>query len=354
MQTTRRSLAALGAASLFAPRLARAAAWPTERPISVYVPFPPGGGVDQMARVVLPHVARHLPGATFVVENRPGAGSQIGMEATFNARADGYVLGAVTSPAMMTIPYERQVRYRVRDFTYIANVVDDPGGLWVKADSPIRTLQDLLERAKKEPGTLSFGTTGIGSDDHLVMLEVEDAVPGVRFSHVPFNGAAPLQTAVLGGHLDVGCFNVSEGGPGYRDGRFRCLAQAGAQRDPALPDVATLTEQGVKVVAGAQRGIVAPPGPAAGDRAEARGRLPRRPGRPAIPGRCAAHGAAGQGDDRGGVSRRRARPRCAAAGDVVAQALARSVAVADVVGQGARRPLRPAAIRPICADWARP
>ncbi|WBV41795.1 tripartite tricarboxylate transporter substrate binding protein [Pseudoroseomonas cervicalis] len=260
MKTTRRSLAALGAASLFAPRLARAAAWPTERPINVYVPFPPGGGVDQMARVVLPHVQRHLPGATFVVENRPGAGSQIGMEATFNARADGYVLGAVTSPAMMTIPYERQVRYRVRDFTYIANVVDDPGGLWVKADSPIRTLQDLLERAKKEPGTLSFGTTGIGSDDHLVMLEVEDAVPGVRFSHVPFNGAAPLQTAVLGGHLDVGCFNVSEGGPGYRDGRFRCLAQAGAERDPALPDVATLTEQGVKVVAGAQRGIVAPPG----------------------------------------------------------------------------------------------
>ncbi|MFC4166104.1 Bug family tripartite tricarboxylate transporter substrate binding protein [Teichococcus aestuarii] len=259
MTITRRSLAALGVAAL-AVRPASAAAWPTERPIVVYVPFPPGGGVDQMARVILPHVQRHLPGSTFVVENRPGAGSQIGMEATFNTKPDGYVLGAVTSPAMMTIPFERPVRYKVDEFTYIANVVDDPGGLWVKADSPIKSLADLLERAKKDPGGLSFGTTGIGSDDHLVMLEVEQAVPGVSFSHVPFNGAAPLQTAVLGGHLDLGCFNVSEGGPGYRDGRFRCLAQAGAQRDPSMPDVPTLTEQGVKVVAGAQRGVVAPPG----------------------------------------------------------------------------------------------
>lgn len=259
MTITRRGLAALGVAAL-AARPVQAQSWPAERPIVVYVPFPPGGGVDQMARVILPHVQRHLPGATFIVENRPGAGSQIGMEATFNARPDGYVLGAVTSPALMTIPFERPVRYKVEEFTYIANVVDDPGGLWVKTDSPIKSLQDLLERARKDPGGLSFGTTGIGSDDHLVMLEVEQAVPDVRFSHVPFNGAAPLQTAVLGGHVDVGCFNVSEGGPGYRDGRFRCLAQAGARRDPSLPDVATLTEQGVKVVAGAQRGIVAPPG----------------------------------------------------------------------------------------------
>ncbi|MGY4800956.1 tripartite tricarboxylate transporter substrate binding protein [Teichococcus aerofrigidensis] len=260
----RRALAGLGAAALAAPfgapRHAAAAAWPAERPILVVVPFPPGGGVDQMARVILPYVQKHLPGATFVVENRPGAGSQIGMEFAFTARPDGYTLGAVTSPALMTIPFERPVRYRVEDFVYVANVVDDPGGLWVAKGSPVRDMADLLERARKDPGGLSFGTTGIGSDDHLVMLEIEEAVPGIRFSHVPFNGAAPLQTAVLGGHLDVGCFNVSEGAPGYRDGRFRCLGQAGAQRDPALPEVPTFTELGVKVVAGAQRGIVAPPG----------------------------------------------------------------------------------------------
>lgn len=260
MLISRRGLAGLGAAALLAPRPTLAAEWPAERPILVVVPFPPGGGVDQMARVILPYVQKHLPGATFVVENRAGAGSQIGMEYTFTSRPDGYTLGAVTSPALMTIPFERPVRYKVEEFVYVANVVDDPGGLWVAKGSPIRDMADLLERAKKDPGGVSFGTTGIGSDDHLVMLEIEEAVPGVKFSHVPFNGAAPLQTAVLGGHLDVGCFNVSEGGPGYRDGRFRCLGQAGVQRDPALPDVPTFTELGVKVVAGAQRGIVAPPG----------------------------------------------------------------------------------------------
>jgi len=260
MNLTRRSLGLLGAGALLARPALAAATWPGDRPIVVIVPFPPGGGVDQMARLILPAVQRHLPGATFIVENRPGAGSQIGMEAVFNARPDGYMLGAVTSPAMMTIPFERPVRYKVDEFTYIANVVDDPGGLWVNKDSPIKDLADLLARAKKDPGAVSLGTTGIGSDDHLLMLLIEEAVPGVRFSHVPFNGAAPLQTAVLGGHLDLGCFNVSEGNPGFRDGRFRCLAQTGAQRDPALPEVPTLTELGVPVVGGAQRGIVGPPG----------------------------------------------------------------------------------------------
>ncbi|MCQ4160407.1 tripartite tricarboxylate transporter substrate binding protein [Roseomonas sp. GC11] len=250
----------LSGAALLAARPARAASWPAERTITVIVPFPPGGGVDQMARLLLPAVQKALPGASFVVENRAGAGSQIGLEALFSARPDGYTLGAISAPVLMTMPIERPVRYRVQEFGYIANVVDDPGALWVRRDSPIRDFADLIARARQAPGTLSFGTTGIGSDDHLVMLELEQALPGLRFSHVPFNGSAPLQTAVLGGHLDVGCFNVSEGGPGYRDGRFRGLAQAGAAREPSLPEVPTLVEQGVAVVAGASRGILAPPG----------------------------------------------------------------------------------------------
>ena len=260
MNTTRRSLAALGTSVLAAPRLAFAADWPADRPITVVVPFPPGGGVDGMTRVVLPVVRKHLPGATFVVENRPGAGSQLGLETAFNAKADGYTLCAVSSPVLMTMPYERRVRYRVADFTYIAQVVDDPGALWVRTASPIRDLADLLDRAAKNPGGLGFGTTGIGSDDHLLQLEVEQAKPGISFNHVPFNGQAPLQTALLGGHLDVGCFNVSEGFAGHRDGILRCLGQAAAERDPSLPDVPTFTELGIKVVAGAQRGILAPPG----------------------------------------------------------------------------------------------
>src|SRR5215213_7785712 len=152
MPVTRRGLAAFGASVLAAPHLALAADWPSERPIMVVVPFPPGGGVDQMARLLLPHVERHLPGARFVVEIRA--------EAAFTARPDGYTLGAITSPALMTIAIERRVRYRVADFSYIANVADDPSGLWVAANSPYRSLEELLAAARQEPETVTLGTTG--------------------------------------------------------------------------------------------------------------------------------------------------------------------------------------------------
>jgi tripartite-type tricarboxylate transporter receptor subunit TctC len=209
---------------------------------------------------LLPHVERHLPGAHFVVDNRAGAGGQIGSEVTFNARPDGHTLGAITSPALMTIAIERRVRYRVADFSYIANAVDDPSGIWVAASSPYQSLQGLLAAARKEPETVTFGTTGIGSDDHLLQLNLEEAAPGVRFVHVPYAGTAPMQTALLGGHLDVGSFNMSEGIAGLRDGRFRALAMTGDERWSPAGQVPTLRELGLNVVGGAQRGIVGPPG----------------------------------------------------------------------------------------------
>jgi tripartite-type tricarboxylate transporter receptor subunit TctC len=260
MAVTRRRLAALGTSVLAAPRPARAAGWPPERPLQVVVPFPPGGGVDQMARLLLPHVERHLPGAQFVVDNRAGAGGQIGFETAFNARPDGYALGAVTSPALMTIGIERRARHRVADYTYIAKVVDAPSGLWVAANSPHRSLQDLLAAARRAPETVTLGTTGIGSDDHLLQMNLEEAAPGVRFVHVPYAGAAPMRTALLGGHLDVGSFNMGDGLAGLRDGRLRALAQSGAERWAAAGDVPTLRELGVDAQGGAQRGIVGPPG----------------------------------------------------------------------------------------------
>lgn len=259
MRATRRSIAAALLLSPLAANLA-AAEWPADRPVQVIVPFPPGGGVDQMARLLLPHVERHLSGTHFVVDNRAGAGGQVGSEVAFNARPDGYILGAITSPALMTIAIERRVRYRVPDFSYIANCVDDPGGIWVAATSPYRSLQDLLAAARQAPETVTFGTTGIGSDDHLLQLNLEQAVPDARFNHVPFAGTAPMQTALLGGHLDVGSFNMSEGIAGLRDGRFRALAQTGDERWAPAGEVPTFRELGLNVVGGAQRGIVGPPG----------------------------------------------------------------------------------------------
>lgn len=261
--TTRRAalgaLAATGALALARPGRA-VSPWPGDRPIEVIVPYPPGGGVDTMARIVLPAVQAKLPGARFVVVNRAGAGGQLGWEAAFNAPADGYTLAATSVPALVTYPMERQVRYRPLDFTFIANVVDDPGGLFVAANSPMSTLADLIAAAKARPGEISYGSTGIGSDDHLLVIALEDKAGVPPMTHVPFNGMAPLSTALVGGHLQLGAFNMSESLALLRGGRIRSLGQAAAARWSGTPDVPTFSEQGMDLISGATRGIVAPPG----------------------------------------------------------------------------------------------
>ncbi|MBW8268760.1 tripartite tricarboxylate transporter substrate binding protein [Caldovatus aquaticus] len=262
MPLPRRALAAATAAALAAPALARAQGgeWPAARPIEVIVPFPPGGGVDTMTRAILPAVQKHLPGARFVVVNRPGAAGQIGWEAAFHAAPDGYTLAATSVPALVTYPIERQTRYRAAEFSFIANVVDDPGGLFVAAASPLRTLADLVAAAKARPGAVSYGSTGVGSDDHLLVIAFEEAA-GIRppMNHVPFNGMAPEAAALLGGHIDVGAFNMSEGLALLRDGKIRGLGQAAARRWAQTSEVPTFREQGFDVISGAQRGFVAPP-----------------------------------------------------------------------------------------------
>jgi tripartite-type tricarboxylate transporter receptor subunit TctC len=249
---------ATGTALLAAPRAARAA-WPADRPIEVIVPYPPGGGVDTMARVVLPAVQQHLSGARFVVVNRPGAGGQLGWEAAQAAAPDGYTLAAISVPALVTYPIERSTRYKPEAFTYIANVVDDPGGLFVAANSPLKTVQDLVAAARAKPGTITYGSTGIGSDDHLLVIAFEEAAGIKPMIHAPFNGMAPLSTALIGGHLEVGAFNMSESLALLRDNRIRCLGQAAASRWSATPDAPTFREQGLDLISGATRGIVAPP-----------------------------------------------------------------------------------------------
>jgi tripartite-type tricarboxylate transporter receptor subunit TctC len=253
---TRRMLAA-AAATLAAPRLAHAA-WPADRAIEVVVPFPPGGGVDNMVRPIVHFVQPRLPGARFAIVNRAGAAGQIGFEAIFNAAPDGYTIGAVTNTAMHAVAIERRPRYRPADFTYIANVVDDPGGFWVRADSPWRSLADLQEAARRTPEAIGVGTAGIGSDDHLLQLGFEEAA-GVRLLHVPYNGTAPVMRDMLGGSLPIGSLNMSEGLPLLREGRIRCLGQGGPTRWAPTGQVPTFREQGFDVLGGSARGIAGPP-----------------------------------------------------------------------------------------------
>lgn len=257
----RRQLLA-GAALLAAPGIARsqAVAWPSERPVEVIIPFPAGGGVDVMARLVMPLVAAQIPGMRPVVTNRSGAAGQIGLEAIFNAAPDGYTLGATTLPAHNAIPMERPARFKAMDFTFLANVVGDANCFYVRADSPFRSVADLVAAARARPGQLTFGTTGVGSDDHLFMMNFEQAAQIPPLVHIPFAGAAPLIPQLLGGHMDLAAINVGDALLMKREGRLRILAQAAERRWEEAADVPTFREEGFDVVNGAERGLIAPPG----------------------------------------------------------------------------------------------
>ena len=126
-----------------------------------------------MARAMVPYLERHLPGARFVVLNRPGAGAEIGYTALATAPPDGLTIGVVIVPSLQTITIERTPRYRLQDLAFLGSVVDDPGGFFVAPDSPLRSLAELADHARANPDKVAVGTAGIGSDDHLLMLGFE-------------------------------------------------------------------------------------------------------------------------------------------------------------------------------------
>jgi tripartite-type tricarboxylate transporter receptor subunit TctC len=250
-------LAAAGPLALPVTR-PKAQGWP-ERPISMIVAYPAGGGTDVAARL-LAKVMERILGQSIVVVNRPGAGGEIGFTELARTRPDGHTIGFINTPTIMTIPIERPgARFRLDDFAPIANVVDDPGAIWVRPASPFRGIADLVAEAKRRPGTISYGTSGVGSDDHLAMLALERA-SGTQFLHIPFAGGAPVRTAALSGQIELGVVNIGEGIADGRQGLLRALGVMGPQRWEGAPDVPTFREQGFDVVDGSMRGLAAPAG----------------------------------------------------------------------------------------------
>ena len=258
---TRRRLAGLAAAMPFAPLAAPAlaqGAWTPERSITLVVAFAAGGGTDLAARTIGRFMERDL-GVSVVVLNRPGAGGEIGFTELARARPDGHTIGFINTPHIVTLPIERRTRFQLSDFTLIANIVDDPGGIWVLADSPYRSLADLLAAARARPESIGYGTTGIGSDDHLAMLALERK-SNTRFLHVPFGGSAQVKQNLLSRAIPVAVMNVAEGVIEQRQGVLRPLAQMGETRWAPVGDVPTLKELGFDVVEGSMRGMAAPAG----------------------------------------------------------------------------------------------
>jgi len=251
----RRTLAALAAAAA-APRPARAA-WP-DRPVTMIVAFPAGGGTDVAARTLARFLERGL-GVPVVVLNRGGAGGEIGWSELARAAPDGGTIGFINTPNIVSIPIERAARFRLEDFAPVANVVDDPGAFLVAPDSPFRTLPDLVAHARAEPERVTYGTTGIGSDDHLAALAFE-RLAGVRMTHVPFAGAAQVRNAIIGRQITLASMNVGEGINDMRQGQLRALGQMAASRWAEAPDTPTFREAGFDVVQSSMRGLAAPAG----------------------------------------------------------------------------------------------
>lgn len=253
--TRRGALAAAIMAPLAAPAIAQTLRFP-ERPIEIIVGFPPGGGTDLDARTYARFLEQRL-GGTVVVTNRPGAGGEVALAAVARARPDGHTLGTTNFPSIVTIPIERQAQFRLDDFAPIANLVTDPSAISAHVDSPFRTLADVIERARAAPDTITYGSPGTGTDDHLQLVLLQEAA-GIRLVHVVFQGDAPMRTALLGRQVDLIGLNLGQ--VTATPEKIRVLSQGGPTRSRFRPDVPTLRELGWPVEMASERGIVAPAG----------------------------------------------------------------------------------------------
>lgn len=253
----RHSLLKLGLAlpaALAFPLPARAAAFPT-RPITLIVPFPPGGATDTQMRTLAVAAAREL-GQTVIIANRPGAGSTIGPAAMAHTAApDGYTLSIVVG-TLFRYPFLQKVNYDpLQDFTYVACLTAYSYAIVVRQDAPWKTLAELIDYARANPEKVSFGATGTGGSGRIA-IERLSRLTGAKFNFIPFKGAAEETTALLGGHIQM----VSDAGwgPMVDTGKVRLLAVMGPERARRMPDVPTLTELGYPIIASNPVGIAGP------------------------------------------------------------------------------------------------
>ena len=225
------------------PASAQAEDWPA-RPIRLIVPFPPGGGTDVIARESAQRVGKNT-GWTFVLDNRPGAGGNLGVDAVAKAKPDGYsiVLGQTSNLAINPTLYPKLPYDPQKDLVPVVLVADSPLLLVTGADSPYKTLADVVTTAKARPGGLNFASPGNGTVSHLAN-ELFQKAAGIKTQHVPYKGAAQALNDVVGGTVDLYLSSVPTLIGQIRQGRLRPLAVTSAKRLTELPDVPTISESG--------------------------------------------------------------------------------------------------------------
>jgi tripartite-type tricarboxylate transporter receptor subunit TctC len=242
-----RIAATLATTLLLAPALAQAtepaAQWPT-RPITIVVTYPPGGGADLMARLIAPGLGREL-GQSVIVENRPGAGGQIGASYVAKAAPDGYTLMVdASSYAVNPSLYPRLPYDPAKAFTAIGVLARYPNVLVATQGFPAQSVKDVLALAKQKPGTVAYASSGNGSAQHLSGVLFEQRA-GVDLLHVPYKGGGPAMTDVIAGQVPLFFANVASSLQHIKAGKLRPLAVTSHTRTPALPSVPTMEEAGV-------------------------------------------------------------------------------------------------------------
>jgi len=253
----------LGIAALSLHVLAAAPAWSADfpnRPVTIVVPYAPGGATDASARILAQALEKQT-GGNFIIENVPGAGTTIGAAKVARADPDGYTLfwGGLSSHAMAPNLYPRLSFDPVTSFEPISMTASSPYVLAVNAKSPYRNIGELIAKAKAEPGKLNFGTPGQGSSPHLT-TELFLSAAQISAQNIPFKGAAPAMTSLIAGDIDFMVDTLTLPVQMSKSGRVRLLAVTSAQRVPELPDVPTMKESGLAVEAATWFGLFAPKG----------------------------------------------------------------------------------------------
>ena len=214
--------------------------------MTLLVPFPPGGASDWIARAIAPKLQEKF-GGTFIVDNKAGATGTIGASMVAKAPADGYTLLVaslgpyVIAPHLLAkVPYDA-----LKDFDYISVAVQAPNVLVVPANSPFKTMQQVIAHLKANPDKMTFASSGNGSSDHLTaeLFWLQTGTSGV---HVPYKGGGPVMTDLLGGQVDSSFMNINTAMPQIQAGKLRALSITSAKRSPVLPNVPTLEELGIK------------------------------------------------------------------------------------------------------------
>ncbi|WP_197673731.1 tripartite tricarboxylate transporter substrate binding protein [Stappia sp. ES.058] len=248
-------MTAAAAIGLFAgPALAD---WP-EKSLELLVAYGAGGGTDVTARTLQPLLEKEL-GQSVVVVNRPGAAGEVGHAALANAEPDGYTIGIVNLPPMLTIPITKDAAFKPEQIIPVAGLVRDPSAISVPGNSQFNSLDELIAYARENPGAVTIGTTGVGTDDHLAMRYLAKAT-GAEFTHVPFASSGAARTALMGGHVSAAALNLGEAMPSAQEGKVKILAHFGSEASPLAPEVATAKSLGVDVEMLSERGVGVPAG----------------------------------------------------------------------------------------------